>query len=260
MRLLSIDFDYWMPEKIEWDFGHQEIPLMIDFIWHSRAANFLARDMDFRQEMSISLDEMHPSELGYALVGDLGCSFPRDSMAFAESHVSAHDWFKDVQDGELWHIDAHHDIWYGREDINCDNWVKHLVDEGKVRSVNLVYPRWRMEEKFDFDWNGKVEEVIARWRKKGVLFKKHYGLKSLPRGMRFDRTFMCRSGAWVPPWLDNLFIYAAMNLLMAGDQRRYTTYTRDNLDAFRREFSEEGAKRLSDVMKEQMSSIMASQK
>jgi len=214
-NVISLDFDFWleMPEFENYDWGFREAPFFMDYIWAMRAMDALARGVDLREQINLPKDEPHPAEF-LKLLMDRKLNVVRNSVAISESHVMAYKWFVRLKDLHIIHIDAHHDFGYasGMRQLNCDNWVKYLVAKGKVKKITLIYPKWRLRQVNEWE-NGGIEAA----EKLGVEVDVCYGLEeSLPRDLKIRKMFICRSGAWVPPWMDEKFLSIVHMLMMVG--------------------------------------------
>lgn len=208
--LLSIDWDYWCPEKPEYDFGHQESPLYIHHLWRGRAAQFLFRGIDYREAMPLEHDEGVPPLMVRKRMEELGWKFNLQAPpVVSESHVFAYEQVIGI--GEpvtIVNLDAHHDIFYQdhaselskEKHVLCGDWIGHLIDNGyPVDRLVQVYPLWRDT----FPYNAeKVHEVQRDFlREHEVEFAVRYGFENVdPKEV--THLFICRSGAWTPPWLD----------------------------------------------------------
>ena len=242
MNILSVDFDYWFPEKIEYDWGHQESPFFIESIWSFRAAQMLVDGNDPRTSPKY-LDKPYPFDFRNFLK-EKGWTFKKRFQVFlAESHASAYHALSELSgDLTIYHIDAHHDFGYNRNlaDVDCGNWLYHLAKDCSVRDINLVYPLWRENQYMNSDGDAgnpempHQETLDTMKHLTGKMPHITYGLNSLPNDVKVDVVFICRSGAWVPPWLDEDFLLLASSFF-AG---RVSLYTWKSLDDIRRRFPE----------------------
>lgn len=211
-HLLSVDWDAFFWSGIEarglapitptephpawqlYDWGHKEAPLYIEPpLWHARAMTFGAA--------------------GEALPGTTGEEqtfwgrfqiAPETPLYVAESHSSimhlrAEGWT------DVWNYDAHHDGGYGagmgkqaqaamaiarvidRSRWSCEDWAVAYALMG-VR-VHVRYPRWCEPRRESTPWLPMDRAVDNRKNGPGKV----------------DGVFLCRSGAWVPAWLDDAF-------------------------------------------------------
>lgn len=214
MNVLSIDFDFWFPEKPEYDWGHRETPIFLEVVWPSRAISLLAQDVDIRKEMACA-ESPEPSELKKHLESEKNWNFADDcSVSVAESHASAYYAWEDLSgDVTVYHLDAHHDFGYGSESVeslDCGSWIYHLAKKISIDRVKLVYPGWRENERSavlnsnaDFPPSSVIERMNSVLRGELDI---SYGVDSLPNDLDIDAVFICRSGCWVPPWFDRQFI------------------------------------------------------
>lgn len=117
-----------------------------------------------------------------------------------QSHVKAYDFIQshyapEIYSGiELYNIDMHPDMINQNPQIDCGNWIKHLIlnNRTKTRFVTLKWiynPVSAIAYKFNHEFDDFATEDLS------VLNNKF-----------FDLIFLCRSDNWVPPHLDNSFI------------------------------------------------------
>jgi hypothetical protein len=100
--ILSIDFDFFVREKLEYDWGHRENGLFIGPIWPIRAMQLLSQGIDPLKDVGLVED---PLELPNNLE-NLGWKFWKGSrLSIAESHSSAYHALKDRNNLEIINID-----------------------------------------------------------------------------------------------------------------------------------------------------------
>jgi len=102
----------------------------------------------------------------------------------------------------VWLYDAHHDSGYphkGDKDYlsrllergawSCEDWM--VLYRALGADLHVRYPEWRA-------WavTGELEPA--------VYVDRRVDDGSVP-DLEFDKVFVCRSGAWVPPWHDEAF-------------------------------------------------------
>ena len=190
VNLLSIDWDFFFPipsrdPMFLYDWGHREAPLFLgSHMWVMRDAAFRVAGIprpDVNNEWRTFWDTVRIA--------------PDAELYFGESHAWAAD--PDVAEGvtEVWSFDAHHDGGYDRITTNqafetgefrCDTWMILYGQMGA--KLQMRYPKWRTKSD-----EGKPFMPFYMNRKKIMPGEK------MPV---FDRVFVCRSGAWVPPWCD----------------------------------------------------------
>jgi hypothetical protein len=202
VNLLVVDFDYFFPvvERITekstehelllfslCDWAHKEAPFFINAVWQIRAEGFIRNDLPLPRTNG----EQHDFWNRFR--------FSEDAMCFyADSNVCA----LDIPDAEcvetVWLYDAHHDCGYGRRlsdiektrNVTCEDWMVAYWLNGA--QLHMRYPQWRA---YALDAEPKPAVKLDRAVDDG----------STP-DVTFDQVFVCRSGAWVPSWLDEEFL------------------------------------------------------
>lgn len=242
--VLSIDFDFFIHEKLEYDWGHRENGLFIQTIWPVRAMSLLAAGIDPIKDVGLT---GKPDELAAQLEKLKWKIKKRSRLSVAESHASAYHALKDKTNLEIINIDAHHDISYGQFDkLDCGNWIGRLAMEGRVKKVTIIYPEWRKTGP-NYDYPG--DEALAKMKELGVELDIVYGIQST-YARKVDEVFIARSGAWVPPWTDDAF-YAFIHTWMFRSEF-FTLWGYDSLDKFKREFDLEQVKAGAKIQKQHM--------
>jgi hypothetical protein len=206
-NLLAIDFDAFFPtgeggdEPYLWDWSHIESPLYIDVIWPVRAATFLMEHGDLPD-----LDhDLYDGFWDSVALDDDATLYVAESNAAAASPAVA----EGTRDGTVVNLDAHHDAGYDGPATTdeafdaarrlaeagtwaCENWLVYYQLTA-ARTVSR-YPAWR----HDFAMDREPEPYLPLDR--GVWRPDEWA------GTTFGRVFLCRSGAWVPPWLDERLV------------------------------------------------------
>jgi hypothetical protein len=197
MRLLSVDWDYFVP-SIDHEFvesvrgtripyalrgGEVFSDALLDGLWDSRAAALLAG----RQALpGTSGDE--------DAFWDRFQVDPAARLYFADSHAQAAHAALRAGVTEVWNFDAHHDCGYeGTWDdalrlgwVGCANWMCAYALGGAALRVR--YPSWRRDAvRREVAPLCPVERTIDDGR---------------AVQLSFDLVFVARSSAWTPPWLD----------------------------------------------------------
>jgi len=220
---LSIDWDYFVREREEWEFGHAENADFRQLLWNMRVKLFQQKGKDLMKETSLDFADPRPSEFWKSLKG-LGFSFRKlRAIVVGDSHRWAFDVFKrsngsgpPLQETTLVHFDAHHDLVYNvakfqkeAEDltVTCENWLlmTHLTQKG-LKSL-IVYPPWKgMSE-----WNDTMgvgcklvpalKPVLSAFTKPCVWPNSHVGKAA----GNVEVVYICRSSPWTPPWHDQAF-------------------------------------------------------
>lgn len=184
MKLLSIDWDYFFPNALWYDWGHREAPFFQEAVWYTRCGQ---RNLK-TQEMALDAYVPTVPENFWSLVAN------RPRVIVADSHFRVWDI---LQPGtQVISLDAHHDCGYGdfkkifqSQMVDCGNWGAWGQMTGKITQLTVWYPEWRRDDRED-KINVMVRPTIR------------YGL---PKPADYDLVFVCRSGAWTPPWRDPEF-------------------------------------------------------
>ena len=190
MNILSVDWDYWFPNTINFDWGHRESMFFIETIWSMRAG---CRDIITGDW---ALDVMKPRKQ-YKRFWDNYVDGSPEYLVVAESHLSILEMLRSrrrnsmVEDEHvtIWNFDAHHDLGYGMTEENCGNWAMKAHAEGLMDEYKLVYPQWRFV-------GPECAEIPVP---EGLQFEYFY---EPPEIDGVDMVFICRSGSWTPTWCD----------------------------------------------------------
>ena len=180
MSLLSVDFDFFVQEDPMWDLGHIENEFFMDFMWKARPHLFGQMKAE-----------------GHEGFWDrLRASFIFGDEAFvSESHLEAHNLIKPFKQVIL--IDAHHDCWEKADPLNitCDSWAFYAAKEMKC-DIIWVHPSWVDPQTMEVP--GSVRGKVRTMTLDALLenFSEY----------KIDTVHICRSGCWIPPWLDQEFI------------------------------------------------------
>lgn len=205
-NLLAVDWDFFFRNPMEggdykegehwlYDWGHSESPFFIEgnIIWPERALGFE------RAGMELPTVDVPSNFWDRFTFEDSTKLYVADSNAYAGLLYD--------QDGDpfenVYLFDAHHDLYKFKtqrevvawddthEDITCENWMfKHLMRGAKLH--------WRMPQ-----WHGNAVQMaddLPDWIGLDAVYD-----NGKPMGVSFDTIFLCRSGAWVPPWCDDDF-------------------------------------------------------
>jgi hypothetical protein len=200
---LSIDWDFFIREKPEWDFGHKESLLFIlpNPVWLVRYAKWdLVKETDIRK-----FADFHPSEV-LREFEKKGLKMRGAELYVAESHVFIVEAFKRRCPGRvLINLDAHYDLYVPAGDyVTCENWGSYFLDKDYYEKMIFVLPRWKEGwEKSEFRRRAsKTHKIIC-----------YPSWEDLPRGnYEVRRIFVCRSGAWCPPHHDEEFVELCLRL------------------------------------------------
>ncbi|GAA6736091.1 hypothetical protein [Thermus oshimai] len=185
MRLLVVDFDYFfpLPQSLEdplaplFAWAHFETPYHLGEVWEGRALAFLLRGLPL------------PEARGWEGFWDRFSFAPGARLFYTDSNALA--FHPRVREGveEVVLFDAHHDAGYRPlgEEPACDDWMVFYARQGVA--LKVFYPPWR-DPAHEPEPQVPLERALdPGGRVEGV----------------FHRAFLCRSGAWVPPWADGAF-------------------------------------------------------
>lgn len=184
--LITIDFDFYMPENPEWDIGHQESLVFLKMVWGTRIG--LMDKMKTDGSERIFWDWLKKRV-------DIG----KAPMFVSDSHCCAYNLLRGVN--RVISFDAHHDCWEcdslgvdkSAHGIYCHNWLREWLEGSRSRKAVWVAPRWLDKECGVPRGVDKLEKrVWSQFTDLGV------------EGSVI--VHVCRSGCWVPPWLDKAFL------------------------------------------------------
>jgi len=201
---LSVDWDYFFPNIDEWDYGHKENDFFITDVWNLRASS--TRD---------PMKHLLPKP-GYKTfwkrLRQLNIIPP--ICLVAESHLRGADAVS-LLEGKvdtLVVFDQHTDIYPQNLKYRlCQNWLLLLMRRYPTMSVINVLPDFK-----EGDWIEKVQiapEFIAEKLsdiagRLTILQESEFfsmAQKLLGKHPNAMISFICRSGAWTPPWADDAF-------------------------------------------------------
>lgn len=200
-NLLVIDWDYFFEEKTQdpkqwflYDWGHSENNALFSGpIWVIRAADFDTSNIPrprMNNEWTDWWGRFDIDEDAVLYYGDSNVLALRDEVRHAAAARTA----------QVWLYDAHHDSGYNNtrdlEDIaktlrfTCEDWMVgyRMIDRAEL---HVRYPTWKT-----WAMDGEPEPLVP--------VDRCYD-NGLPNDVHFDTVFVCRSGAWTPPWCDHDF-------------------------------------------------------
>jgi hypothetical protein len=229
---LSVDWDYFVRSLGAWDWAHKEAPFfMSGEMWSIRLGPFLAQGFDLMEEMSPDKWARPKPTTFWSVLKQLGYNFDYiEDFVVAESHSAAAPSFYETA---RWHeeypdyiinFDAHHDLGYcewarlhemiEEGTCTCDMWLCALLEWLPGVEARIVYPSWLREEvSIDRQWEnleGKIPKKMFFDRVEMGFFEDEDGSigEVVVPGEDIEvlSLFICRSGAWTPPWLDEQFV------------------------------------------------------
>ena len=192
LRLLSIDWDYFVPTKEfdpeQWqlyDWTMKDNAFYRDpGLWIHRAVGFIQNGLPLPE--TSGLEKTFWGRFRFA---------PGAKLYYGDSHLYAATIPGKELVHEVWNYDAHHDLGYratreailDSRQVTCDNWLAWYKHAGA--RVWVYYPQWK-----DMAIDGKP--VFPGFRKND---------DGKPVSQLFDAVYVCRSSSWTPPWLDAQF-------------------------------------------------------
>jgi hypothetical protein len=194
--LLTVDWDFFVPEKPEWDLSHQETMLHIETLWGLRV---------FGPTNYMEIIKTDGKEINFWDRIGKRFKIKKDTPIFVtESHLEAHSLAHFFKTEKVYSFDSHCDIYYSSdayalansETINCGCWLGMLLLERIVKEAVVTY-------------SDHTNEKVQKYGLPGSLrFTKLDNLLDRPPNKQeeISAIHICRSGAWTPPWLDNDFM------------------------------------------------------
>jgi len=212
VNVLSVDFDYFIPDLSDFDWGADETrAFFFEHIWALRAGNHGICTG------KRAVDVLHADN---GLLNAFWTGFEdafkkarkrviRDGICICESHRNIVDFMDSLalKNVAVWNFDQHHDVQYQNKQLDCGNWVYHLAKRGTLIEYNLIYPPWR---KKNFEQGKTGDELIKDLQS---ILGNHVKINiymEQPEIPAFNYVFLCRSPQWVPSWCDmswNMFYH-----------------------------------------------------
>lgn len=212
LRVLSIDWDYFVEEDPMLDFGHREEMIFLNEMWSFRSTRHRLSENGKIVLEARDLSQMLPFRGDESLLSCLPCLRGDYRIGVAESHSAILKFLDGRTELSIVNIDAHHDLGYGdhsdyhfeMHETDCGNWGQFLVTSGRVAAWFQLYPKWRRK----FPELTAKKGTAIEWAKEklGGRFRVSTAIPSTVIHWRFvDLVFICRSGCWVPPNYDERF-------------------------------------------------------
>lgn len=195
-RVLSVDWDYFVEANSFERFtyfpdGNSEYisPILSDFIWKSR--------YDCEKELKDFKIKKEYNQFR-KLLKSINPNIP---VIVTESHGDMYNYIKDLDSifnidnlkFDIDNIDFHHDIYNGKNILNCGNWLRILISELKTNIVT-----WIRHEDSDIP---EPMPYIDTLHGINHLIDFNYVINK-----EYDALFLCKSRIWSPPHLDSRFI------------------------------------------------------
>ena len=193
--ILDIDFDFFVRETVFHDFGCRESKFFMEAIWDIRFisayANPFGESRDLTKELILDEEAMNDVLDFIKKCNDV------KNWAISDSHLFAYKYIEDnaifsLFDGIV-HIDRHSDYNILKDNIHCGNWLRYI----KERIPGKVPIYWISQSRNDLYFDKKLIQKVMKIKNKTFL-------KSL-NPLKIEHIYLCRSSAWVPPWLDSAY-------------------------------------------------------
>lgn len=196
--LLSIDWDYFIPIKKEWTGSYIENRRNIIGLWYKRYIKGEQCGENIEKYLYVD-KEAKEFWKNIKKLFSFTTSMP---VYISESHKISYEIAKKYNCTEVISFDAHSDLGYGGVqsldyEVNCANWLGKLLKEGSVKKAKIIYSKYTMECKEEF------EEITNKYDVQFKKFKCNFNNNNIKRDI--SAIHICRSGAWTPPWLDDKF-------------------------------------------------------
>lgn len=187
LKVLSIDFDFFQlvdkdtirtmyPDGLDLDSS------LTEFTWSSyyRPSNSVENKVKIDSE---SLDNLK------TILNNQDKTLP---VMIANSHKHIYKFIldnkKDCTKLDLVNIDMHHDMFNDNKNLDCGNWIKHIIEKF---------------DKYNLTWiANKISKEVYGMGKEFSIIKTDF--KEIENDS-FDIIFICRSDTWLPPHLDEHF-------------------------------------------------------
>jgi len=203
---LNIDWDFFFEQEEKHpnhDWGHAESGIFLsDMIWAIRFAGAYASGEDLQK--TYTADRRWRTLWTY--LKRRGFNLDNAKVVFADSNLGAWYVFDMLNVSHIYNFDNHHDVFYTGggptpRSIDCGNWLGQTLKAQRKVGATIVYPdRERLEWEFEFE-----DRLSRKWVESGRLKATTYD--ELEKGGRdVNAIFICRSGAWTPPWDDKKFM------------------------------------------------------
>lgn len=204
VKILSIDWDYFQNVKKEiirkcYPDGIDMPTDLSTIIWASKYAAF----PDLKQNATLRADEY---QILTKILKKQSTAIP---VTIVNSHMYAYDFVKNISDKhhtkiELVNVDMHHDIVNNNDELDCGNWIQHLIENHYIKSPIIKSLKW-INHPISFDTYGFLDPDDSQ-EFKDVIEKINGGTSlSVIENETFDGIFIARSDNWSPPHLDGYF-------------------------------------------------------
>jgi hypothetical protein len=180
--VLTVDWDFFVPEDPMWDIQHKEALFWLDPLWS------LAR-MNLIEEMITN-----GQECGFWDWVRSWADIDGAALFVSDSHSCAYPVVQNAKQVIL--VDAHHDCWPSKmlNVVQAHDWLGYWLEQSPSRKAIWIHPDDAFHSAYPLPLN-----------KINVVSEIPYKPKSM-ENVRLDVIHVCRSGCWTPPWLDQAFV------------------------------------------------------
>lgn len=204
-HFLVVDWDYFFPRPDEakqgyrhlnppgdvgerytfYDWAHAETELHRGLVWGMRGAAFWVAGYEL------------PTTQGWNSFPSRFRIRPGSNLYVADSnaHAALIHGTDERPFHSVWLYDAHHDCGYKAESVS--------VPLSKVSCENWMLHHQQMGSRLNWRWPGWLDPQLPTTHGLRLDASEDDGLTPPPI---FTAVFICRSGAWVPPWCDLEFV------------------------------------------------------
>lgn len=205
MKVLSIDFDYFQKVSasvaMTYPDGHDFCGDLSSQIWSTHYAN-----QDLKNEVKLPNGEVLKMK-NIILNQD-----PAIKGMVSHTHLHIYDFIHENvpldETLEVVNIDMHHDMFNENPEVDCGNWVSHIMKEYDKASLKWIANR--------------ISKSVYGIDQKEQLYKLIETKLDSIKNEKFDLIFLCRSDMWLPPHLDYAFNDLANVVLTRFSHVKYT--------------------------------------
>lgn len=190
---LSIDWDYFFPDLIKYDYGHKESLFFMEQVWYMRAHSRISElGGDPRESL---LPKGHLDFWNKLAEINL---VPKNLWVH-ESHAYGAEIAIATECDIIAVFDQHMDIYQGMKGaIDCENWLRRTLDAFKDDNRKTPHTFIIMDD------DARRLEIPKEYPITVTNLQAFQAfIKATPS--RAVMSFVCRSGSWCPPWSDKEF-------------------------------------------------------
>lgn len=192
--LLSIDWDYFIYARNESNISHLENKRNLIDLWYKSYILASIEGKDIRKNYRLS-----PEVKTFWNKIKNTFAFSRDTKAFvSDSHALSYNIVQKFGCNAVILYDAHSDLGYGGLssldfEVNCSNWLGKLFADKVINKAVIIYSPYTKEKPRDFEYINAVYDIA------------YNDFSNFGDDKKVAAIHICRSGAWTPPWFDDIF-------------------------------------------------------